>query len=164
MIDWISASAPMTKRLFQAVLAADTKGLSSIWARVKTPYGSFKTVVDVETRRMSWDISPMKYLVGHNLFGTNNLGRIVLGVLKLIYKRHGLTFTERDAAFYTERGVLLSRVDVNGCFLVGSQTKVVETMDLLREHLLTMDTTSLCTKGQTALKPYIWGRIHRAAR
>jgi II/X family phage/plasmid replication protein len=136
MIDWIGADAPMTKRLCKAVSTAHTGGYPHFWARVEAPYGRFKITVHVETGRMSWDISPMKYLVGHNLFGTNDLGRILLGILTLIYNRFGLTFAERDAAFYADHGVLLSRVDVNGCFLVGSQIKVVDTMDLLREHFL----------------------------
>ena len=158
MIDWISANAPMTKRLHKAVLASNTSGYRRIWARVITRFGSFKITIHVEKQRISWDISPMKYLVGHNLFGTNNLTLLVLDILELIYNRFGLTFTERDVAFYTELGVLLSRVDVNGCFLVGSQINVVETMYLLREYFLDHGRDIVAHEGPDGIETLYLGK------
>ena len=158
MIDRIGADAPMTKRLLKAVLASNTSGYRRIWARVNTRFGSFKITIHVEKLRVCWDISPIKYLVGHNLFGTNNLTLLILDILELIYKRFGLTFTERDVAFYTEQGVLLSRVDVNGCFIVGSQIKVVETMCLLREHFLDHGYNIVVHEGQDGIETLYLGK------
>lgn len=136
MIDEVDADAPMPGRLFNAVMAANADNYSHFWVRPKTQFGSFKLTVHVETQRMSWKICPMKLLVGHNLFGTNNLARILDGILRAIYQRFGLTFTDKDTAFYAANGVLLSRIDLTGGFQVGSQAMVVETIYLLREHLL----------------------------
>ena len=136
MIDTIGASAPMTQKLFKAVMAVSTKGYRRLFFRVKTQFGSFKIEVHVQSQRLTWVFSPMKYLVGHNLFGTNNPHHLVLGILGLIYDRFGLKFLQHDADFYAENGVLLSRADVNGSFYVGSQVKVIETMAMLREHFL----------------------------
>ena len=158
MIDWISADAPMTKLFYEAVVTANDRGYRELWASVKAPYGRFKIVVNVETRRVRFDISPIKYLVGHNLFGTNDLMRILRSILKLIYKRFGLTFSERDAAFYAERGMQLSRVDVNGCFLVGSQVKVVETMGLLRKHFLDHGHSIVVHEGPDGIETLYLGK------
>lgn len=136
MIDEVDASAPMPKRLFKAAMAANTNNYHHYWVRPKTQFGSFKLTVHVETQQMSWKICPMKLLVGHNLFGTNNLARILDGILRAIYQRFGLSFTDKDAGFYAANGVLLSRIDLTGGFQVGSQAVVVETMYLLREHFI----------------------------
>lgn len=136
MIDEVDADAPMPSWLFNAAMAANANNYPHYWVRPKTQFGSFKLTVHVETQQMSWKICPMKLLVGHNLFGTNSLARILDGILRAIYQRFGLTFTDKDADFYAVNGVLLSRIDLTGGFQVGAQDMVVETMYLLREHLL----------------------------
>jgi II/X family phage/plasmid replication protein len=136
MIDKVDADAPMPRKLFDAAMAANTENYRHLWVKPKTQFGSFKLAVHTKTQRMSWEICPMKILVGHNLFGTNNLDRIIDGILRAIYRRFGLTFTDKDADYYAEHGVLLSRIDLTGGFYVGYQPKVVETMELLRDHLL----------------------------
>lgn len=136
MIDEVDADAPMPIRLFNAAMAANANNYPHYWLRPKTPFGNFKLTVHVETQQMSWKICPMKLLVGHNLFGTNNLTRILDGILRAIYQHFGLSFTDKDADFYAANGVLLSRIDLTGGFQVGSQAMVVEVLYLLREHFL----------------------------
>lgn len=136
MIDEVDAIAPMPKRLFKAAMAANANNYSHYWVRPKTQFGSFKLTVHVQSQEMSWKICPMKFFVGHNLFGTNNLARILDGILRAIYQRFGLSYTEKDGDFYAENGVQLSRLDLTGGFQVGSQAEVVETMYLLREHFI----------------------------
>lgn len=136
MIDTTGLSVPMTRRLFNTVLAESNTPYPRIWKRVITRFGSFKVTIHVEKQTMTMEFSPTMYLVGHNVFGTNHLDRLVLGVLKLIYGHFRLPFTERDEAFYADKGVGLSRVDLTASFLVGSQSKVINTMGLLCDHLL----------------------------
>lgn len=136
MIDTTGLIVPMTRRLFNTVLAESNTPYSRVWKRVITRFGSFRVTIHVEERTMTLELSPMMYLVGHNVFGTNHLDRLVLGILKLIYGHFHLPFTERDEAFYADKGVGLSRVDLTASFLVGSQSKVINTLGLLCDHLL----------------------------
>lgn len=136
MIDTIHALAPMNSKLFKAVMADSPPQYRRIWKRVNTPFGIFKLTIHVKERKMELNVCPMRYLKGHNVFGTNQLDLLLQGVLELIYSHFNLAFTERDEAFYAAQGVELARADLTASFMVGSQAQVFETLDMLRAHLL----------------------------
>ncbi len=136
MIDTIGFTSTMTKRLLKAALADNNKPYPSIWKRVETGFGNIKLTINVDDQTMKMELSPMMYLVGHNVFGTNQLETLIFGVLEVIYSHFQLPFTNREAAFYAEEGFNMSRVDLTASFLVGSQNMVFDTMDLLCKHLL----------------------------
>lgn len=140
MIDTIECTAPIAKRLLVAI-RADIEGTPemrypSVWKRVKSPFGSFKITIKLKENTIDFKLSPMKYLKGHNFVGTNNLELLIVEIMKMVYDRFNVSFTEKDKAFYTDNDSTMLRGDFNGNFLVGSQAKVVNTMELIREHLL----------------------------
>lgn len=136
MIDTIGYTSQMTRRLLKAALLHNKNSYSRFWVRVKTRFGSFRITVNVDDQTMTMELSPMMYLVGHNVFGTNQLETLIFGVLEVIYSHFQLPFTDRDQDFYLNKGVRITRIDLTASFLVGSQIEVVDTMDLLRGHLL----------------------------
>lgn len=160
MIDEMAGTAPMRQRLFDAAMTANKNNYARWWVRVKMPFGpSLKITIHAKDKTMSWErLSPIKRLVGHNLFGTNGHKRLLTAILKLIYARFGLAFTKADADFYARRGVMLSRTDLTGGFCVGSQAKVVETMDLLRDHFLALGYDIVVHEGPNGIETLYLGK------
>ena len=160
MIDEIAGTARMPTRLFDAVMETDTSGYRHLYKRVKMPFGpQLQLTIHVNDKTMSWEkLSPIKRLVGHNLFGTNSHKRLLTAILKLIYARFGLAFTKADADFYARRGVMLSRTDLTGGFCVGSQAKVVETMELLRDHFLAHGHDIVVHEGPNGIETLYLGK------
>lgn len=136
MIDTIGYTSQMTRKLLKAALPHNKNSYSRFWVWVPTRFGRFKIIVNVDEQTMTMELSPMMHLVGHNVFGTNHLENLIFGVLELIYSHFQLPFTDREKEFYIEKGFEMSRVDLTASFLVGSQNKIFDTMDLLSEHLL----------------------------
>jgi len=164
MIDTIGIEAPMTKTLFQAVQSDEKtksdgkKNYPSIWKKVSTPYGIFKLTIEVEKQTMSMELSPTLHLIGHNVFGTNNVELLIIGIIKLIYKRFKLDITKSDKMFYQERGFGITRIDLTASFIVGSQANVVNTMYLLREHLLAHDHHIVVHEGPDGIETIYLGK------
>lgn len=160
MIDAMDGTAPMPKRLFDAAMETDTSGYRHLYKRVKMPFGPLlKLTIHVEDKTMSWEkLSPIKRLVGHNLFGPNSHKRLLIGILKPIYARFGLDFTKADADFFVQHGATLSRTDLTGGFRVGSQAKVVETMELLRDHFLDHGYNIVVHEGTNGIETLYLGK------
>ena len=104
--------------------------------KVGTQYASFPLKVNFSKGEIEFEVSPTKFLKGHNICGSNRLHVLLEGVLEQIYHRFQTAFTSRDRLFYRRNGVELLRVDMTGGFLVKSQAEVVETMALIEKHLL----------------------------
>lgn len=162
MIDTLKFIAPITKALLNAILAEikDTPAMNYrfIWKRVQTEFGSFKLRISIENQTMEMELSPMKYLKGHNLFGTNLPQPLILGILEVIYDHFQLQFTEKDQAFYKQHDFTILRSDLTGGFLVGSQNKVVDTMGLVREHLLAHGYDVVVHEGHDGIETLYLGK------
>lgn len=145
MIDTIKISAPISKRLMEVVRSEMRKKsggdkLSTnhryLYARVFTTFGNFKVTINAEEKTMEMELSPMKMLKGHNVFGTNHFDVLMLGVIEVIYHHFKLPFTDGTRLFYKRRGCRVCRMDVTASFLVESQNNVVDTLGMIRKHLL----------------------------
>lgn len=140
MNDTIKSRAPLTKSLRNAVLAKH-KGTPAINYRyilekVQTRFGSFKIKIFISEGYMEMELSPAKHLQGHNVFGTNRLGNLLHGVMKLIYTHFGVRYTKAERAIYKQQGFTILRIDLTASFIVGPQAKVIYIMNLIRQHLL----------------------------
>jgi len=140
MIDTIGLRASITPALLAAIRVdikgTDAEKFKAFWKRVNTPFGSFRIKINVNAATIEFEISPMKFLKGHNFVGTNYLEPLIVGIMKIVYDRFKVRFKEKDEAFYTDNNSQMLRGDFNGNFYVGSQAKVVNTMALIREHLV----------------------------
>jgi len=140
MIDTMKFKAELTKVLLEAILVeiAGSKDTSyrSFWKRVRTTYGCFKIKINIAEKTVETELSAMKYLRGHNLVGTNNVEPLLIGIMELIYGRFAVPFTAKDIAFYADHDFAMFRGDFNGSLRVGSQADVVNTMQLIRDHLI----------------------------
>lgn len=141
MIDTTDGIIQMRPKLLQAVTVAKASNPKAkgkeFWARVKTPYGSFKATFDVTAGTMrTGAVSPMVLLKGHNLFGTNNATALMVGLMPFVHQRFNVPFTVADRQFYMGQGFELERLDINGAFNLSSQAEVVETLRYIRERLL----------------------------
>jgi len=140
MIDTIKFQAPESKALRNAVLAKhkDNPAINYryILEKVKTRFGSFTIKIFLSEGYMRMELSPAKHLQGHNVFGTNRLSKLLYGVMRLIYAHFDVQYSKREHAIYKQQGFTILRIDLTASFLVGSQAKVVNTLNLLRQHLL----------------------------
>ena len=141
MIDTADGIIRMPPKLLQAVTGAKASNLQAkgrdFWARVKTPYGSFKATFDVTANTMrTGPVSPTALLKGHNLVGTNNATALMVGLIPYAHRRFNVSFTKADRQFYMQQGFELERIDINGAFPLSSQAEVVETLLHIRERLL----------------------------
>lgn len=140
MIDTIKFQAPIPKALRNAVLAKhkDNPAINyrHILEKVQTSFGRFTIKIFIREGYMEMELSPAKHLQGHNVFGTNRLDQLLYGVMKLIYAHFGVQYSKREHAIYIQQGFTILRIDLTASFLVGLQAKVVNTMNLLRQHLL----------------------------
>lgn len=141
MIDTTDGVIRMPAKLLQAVTAAKASNQKAkgreFWARVKTPYGSFKASFDVAGNTMrTGPVSPMALLKGHNVVGANNATALMVGLMPCVHQRFNVSFTKADRQFYVQQGFELERIDINGAFPLSSQAEVVETLQHIRERLL----------------------------
>ena len=141
MIDTADGTTKMSHVLSVAVNKkksehATAKG-NHFWARVNTPYGSFKVTFDIakDTLRTG-AVSPMALLKGHNVFGPNQPTRLLVALMRYVHAHFKIPFTAADEQQYCHQGFELDRLDITGAFPVASQAEVVETMRLIRQHLL----------------------------
>lgn len=162
MIDTLKFTAPLTKKLLNAIKHEinDTPAMnySSIWKRVNTPFGGFKLTISFENKSMEMELSPVKHLMGHNLFGTNLPEPLILGILKLVYDRFDLEFTNKDQSYYERQDFKILRGDITGSFFVGSQGDVVNTMALIRDHLLTHGHDIVVHEGTNGIETIYVGK------
>ena len=141
MIDTADGSTKMSHNLSVAVRKEKAKHPSAkgnqFWARVNTLYGSFKVTFDLakDTLRTG-AVSPMALLKGHNVFGPNTPTRLLVALMPYVHARFKVPFTAADEQQYFRQGFELDRLDITGAFPVPSQAAVVETMRLIRQHLL----------------------------
>lgn len=140
MIDTIKFRAPLLKTVYKAVLAKykDTPAIKYryIWERVQTRFGSFKIKILINDGYMEMELSPARHLQGHNVFGTNRLGKLLHGVMRLIYAHFDVPYPKREHTIYKNQGFTILRIDLTASFRVGSQAMVINTMNLIRQHLL----------------------------
>ncbi len=140
MIDTIKFQAPISNALRNAVLAKhkDNPAINYryILDRIATKFGSFTIKIFLSDGYMEMELSPAKHLQGHNVFGTNRLGNLLSGVMKLIYAHFDVPYSRVVRAVYKNKGFTILRIDLTASFDVGSQAKVINTMNLLRQHLL----------------------------
>jgi len=140
MIDTIKFKAPIPKALGNAVLAKhkDNPAIKYLYIleKIQTKFDRFTIKIFISERYMEMELSPAKHLQGHNVFGTNLLGNLLYEVMKLIYAHFGIQYSKREHAIYKEQGFMILRIDLTASFLVRSQARVVNTMNLIRQHLL----------------------------
>lgn len=143
MIDTIKFQAPVPKTLRNAVLAKhkDNPAINYryILEKIQTRFGRFTIKIFLSEGYMEMELSPAKHLQGHNVFGTNLLSKLLYGVMKLIYAHIDVPYSKREHVIYKQQGFTILRIDLTASFLVGSQAKVVNTMNLIRQHLLIFD-------------------------
>jgi len=140
MLDSTKTKIKITKALRNKILANKKQNIPGhfqyIKEKIETKFGSFFLRLYFEKRHIVIELSPTKHLVGHNIVGTNFAKKLLLGTIALIYRHYHQPFTKEEKAFYKKQDFSLSRGDATGGFLVGSQINVVNTMELIREHLL----------------------------
>jgi len=143
MIDTIKFRAPLSEALLNAVVAKykDTQALNRpyILEKIQTRFGSFTVKIYIIEGYIEMELSPSKHMRGHNVVGTNNITKLLNGVMKMIYRHFSLRDTANDHAFYKQHGFTLLRVDLTASFIVESQAEVVNTMSLIRQHLLILN-------------------------
>lgn len=140
MLDSTKTKIKITKALLNKILAQKEQSIPDhfqyIKEKIETEFGSFLLLLYFKRRHIVIELSPTKHLVGHNIVGTNFARKLILGAVRLIYQNYHLRFTKDEKAFYARQDFSLTRGDATGGFLVGSQKNVVNTMELIREHLL----------------------------
>lgn len=143
MIDTIKFRAPLSEALLNAVVAKykDTQALNRpyILEKIQTRFGRFTIKIYPSEGYIEMELSPSKYMRGHNVVGTNNITKLLNGVMKMIYRHFSLLVTAVDRALYKQHGFTLLRVDLTASFIVESQAEVVNTMSLIRQHLLILN-------------------------
>jgi len=118
MIDWISFELPYSWDVpVQGGKIVHLKPDGSLdFAHDKTLWltGSYDSRMSVVTRRSGYIYvsgNPIKFLQGHNLFGSDDLLGLVLGVMSRITQLLGLEPTSEDRAAWLRGDFELSRVD-----------------------------------------------------
>lgn len=163
MIDTIKFKATITRVLLEGILVevagTPAESYRSFWKRVQTPYGSFRVKINIAEMTLEVELSPMKYLMGHNLVGTNHSAPLVLGIMELVYGRFDVPFAAKDKAYYSDHDFVMFRGDFNGSFDVGSQAKVVSTMQLIREHLLAHGHDIVVHEGPEGIETIYLGKV-----
>lgn len=132
MIDWVSAVIECDNSLNSGCVAKlDAKGevewltLSAI--PVRGSYDVSVMVKPVSEARISISGNPAKWLQGHNLFGTNDLKRLMVlffDELVSVMSTDGLTPTPEQFAKVARGCYHLTRVDVNETWFLPTQADV----------------------------------------
>lgn len=118
MIDWLSFELPYSWDVpIQGGQVIHLKADGSLdFAHDKTLWlhGSYDSRMSVVTRRLGFisvSGNPTKFLQGHNLFGSDDLLGLVLGVMARITELLGLEPTPEDRAAWLRGDFEISRVD-----------------------------------------------------
>lgn len=127
MIDWVSASVPLTWDVpitGGAVVHYRPDG-SVEWGTDKTLHlrGSHDarfSVRSVERGRIEVSGNPAKFLQGHNLFGSDDLAGLLLDAVEVVTDAVGIKPTLEDRAAWLRGNIRLSRVDLTGMFQLPS--------------------------------------------
>jgi II/X family phage/plasmid replication protein len=105
------------------------------WTSAKrtTVSGSFSTGLQVRTATHTPDLcthleisgNPVKFFQGHNLWGTDDLGSLVVATAEHVTAALGLTPTDEDRAAWLRGDVQMTRVDCTESFHLASRAEVL---------------------------------------
>lgn len=121
MIDWVTAKLPCDNALRSGCIAkldadSNVEWLSQSWLPVEGSYSSNFMVKSLTPQTIQVSGNPAKWLQGHNLFGTNDLRKLMSVFFSRLYENmaeQGLNPTIDQIDAIDEGRYTVSRVDIN---------------------------------------------------
>ena len=104
---------------------------------LKHPFGLANPRVNIDwvRRTLSVETSVVKFLQGHNIFGTNRVQFLCLSMAKQLYHQIGLSFTPDEIKIVREKRFQLNRLDLVCSYRLNSQSEVVDALEECFNHL-----------------------------
>lgn len=101
------------------------------------PFGYPKIAarISFDQKEISLETSLPKFLQGHNVFGSNRLEYLCLGVLHEIYQQLGLELTRREERMVRDKGIRLGRLDLVCSFQLESDQEATRVIELVLDQL-----------------------------
>jgi II/X family phage/plasmid replication protein len=132
MIDWVTAKIPCNNDLKSGCVAKlDAEGnvewLSQSWLPVQGSHDSNFMVKSLTPQTIQVSGNPAKWLQGHNLFGTNDLKRLMWLFFLSLHEslaEEGLNPTMEQLDAIEQGKYTISRVDINESWLLNNQADV----------------------------------------
>lgn len=156
MIDWITAKLPF---YYPGIicngdyLSLNPDGSVEYVVRKRLPVtGSYESSVSIrtldvdengDTSVIEFSGNPVKFLQGHNLFGSSDLLNLVYEITLMLSKKLGIIQPEKTLILLTKGAYFLSRVDINRMFTLDNRAEVLA-------YLYSMSNTSR-TRRQSAV-------------
>ena len=137
MIDWLSLVVPLAHA--ESINGGHVVALKPdgeiAWRCVKrtSVEGSFSTTLQVRTathtleRCSHLEISgnPVKFLQGHNLWGTDDVPALVVATIEAVASLLGLSITDADRAAWLAGDVQITRIDLTESFHLDNRAQVL---------------------------------------
>lgn len=132
MIDWVTAKIPCNNDLKSGCVAkldadGNVEWLSQSWLPVQGSYDSNFMVKSLTPQTIQVSGNPAKWLQGHNLFGTNDLKRLMWLFFLSLHEslaEEGLNPTIEQLDAIEQGKYTISRVDINESWLLDNQANV----------------------------------------
>ena len=137
MIDWVSAKVPLRHsetlddgRSIQIDADGAVKFDSPLWKSIAGSYSSSLQIKTCETdhegngSHISISGNPVKWIQGHNIFGTDDLCGLVNETMFRICSILKISPTLDDIQAWRQGDFSLSRIDINGMYALGSRSNV----------------------------------------
>lgn len=170
MIDWVSFRIPCThpKEIVGDVVTCTDGAMTKVnWHMFKRlpVRGSFESSIQVRTfgshldgtkSMLEIDGNPLKWLQGHNVFGTDDLHGLILGLMDQLIEPLGLTPTNFERTQWQAGVIELTRVDCTGMYALESRGQV-------RAWIRAAEYTSKTRHGRPSSKggTLYWGKNSR---
>jgi hypothetical protein len=75
-----------------------------------------------------------KFLQGHNVFGSNQLELLCLGLIENLYNFLGIRFTPKERQAILVKRIRLTRLDLTVSFVLPSQLMVLEVIEAIKDQ------------------------------
>lgn len=141
MIDTTKFYVQLTPKLRRALRIAQDADHQNVkiyrnYFFLKHPHGlpNIKVYFSLERGEFWLETSLPKALQGHNVFGSNNLEMLCLGVIKLVYAQLGAKYSKDEEREICEAGIRLGRLDITCSFKLESPEMVAQVLEYLYEQ------------------------------
>lgn len=123
MVDWVTAKIPLvhSEPIFGGKVVSYNKAGDIEFETYKhlPVEGSFSSKVSIrslDSGTIEFSGNPVKFLQGHNLFGSTNIVELMTAALEIIFRELGLFPTEQDWRAIRSGIYSMSRVDVTAMY------------------------------------------------
>ena len=150
MIDWISFDicckhdTPIVGGHFMKV--EQDGSVESCWSRKRRVRGSHESSIEVKTScfddvdgatRLRVDGNPLKWLQGHNVYGTDDLHGLVVNCMQLLCDILDLSPTDDDYRSWLAGEYDIKRVDINYSFELANRNQVMTWLSITEKNATT---------------------------